>query len=77
MNMDEFIYDQSETFTDVIASGRAVFRIKDPTQDNNEFFADHDGANSTLIITNNDNTTTSIALLSTNVQISNGNCLPL
>ena len=76
MNMDEFIYDQSETFTDVIASGRAVFRIKDPTQDNNEFFADHDGANSTLIITNNDNSTTTITLLGTNVQISNGNELP-
>ena len=76
MNMDEFIYDQTETFTDVIASDRAVFRIKDPTQDNNEFFADHDGANSTLVITNIDNTTTTIPLSGTNVQISNGNELP-
>jgi len=76
MNMKEFIYVENETYTDLIASGRAVFRITDPNNDNNEFFTDHDGASSTLIVTNIDNTTTTIPLSGTNVQISNGNELP-
>jgi len=78
MNMDEFIYDQTEVFTDIINSDRAVFRIKDPTQDNNEFFSDFDGANSTLVLTNDTTppSTTTIALTNATVQISNGNELP-
>jgi hypothetical protein len=76
MNMKEFIYVETETFTDLIASNRAVFRILDPKGDENEFFTDFDGASSSLVITNIDNTTTTIPLTGTNVQISNGNELP-
>ena len=51
MNMDEFIYTATETFTDLVAPsttffeqgsglplGKAVFRVSDPNNDNNEFF---------------------------------------
>ena len=76
MNMKEFIYVETETFTDLVASNRAVFRILDPEGDENEFFTDFDGASSTLVVTNADNTTTAIPLTGTNVQISNGNELP-
>ena len=45
MNMDEFIYVATETFTDLVApsgtyagKGKAVFRVSDPNNDNNEFF---------------------------------------
>ena len=65
MNMNEFIYDETTVFTDTIASGRAVFRIPDPDNDNNKFFADFDGANSTLVIDNGplaDPATTTISL---------------
>ena len=76
MNMKEFIYVESETFTDLIGSGRAVFRILDPTDDNNEFFTDFDGSSSSLVITTPSNAEVTIALTGTNVQISNGNELP-
>ena len=75
MNMKEFIYVETETFTDLVASDRAVFRILDPKGDENEFFTDFNGASSSLVITNADNTTTTISL-GANVQISNGNELP-
>ena len=51
MNMDEFIYQETKTFSDVIADNVARFRIPDPTGDGNEFFTDDDGANSTLTLT--------------------------
>jgi hypothetical protein len=76
MNMKEFIYVENDTFTDLIASDRAVFRVLDPNDDNNEFFTDFDGASSSLVVTNIDKTETIIPLSGTNVQISNGNELP-
>jgi len=76
MNMKEFIYVETDTFTDLIASDRAVFRVLDPNDDNNEFFTDFDGASSSLVVTNIDKTETIIPLSGTNVQISNGNELP-
>jgi hypothetical protein len=76
MNMKEFIYVENDTFTDLIASDRAVFRVLDPNDDNNEFFTDFDGASSSLVVTNIDKTETVIPLSGTNVQISNGNELP-
>ena len=51
MNMDEFIYQETLTFTDVILDGLARFRISDPTNDNDQFFTDFSGASSTLTIT--------------------------
>jgi hypothetical protein len=51
MNMDEFIYQETETFTDVILDDVARFRILDPTNKNSEFFTDETGASSTLTLT--------------------------
>ena len=76
MNMDEFIYQETETHTDVVASGLARFRIPDPNNENNTFFTDDDGSNSTLKVTDSLGNSTTITLSSTNVQISNGNELP-
>ena len=76
LNLDEFIYQETKTFTDVITRGEAQFRIPDPNNDNNEFFSDSDGGNSTLVINELDGTTTNITLSNTNVAITNGNELP-
>ena len=76
MNMNEFIYQQTKTFTDVVLDDKAVFRISDPEQSNDEFFTDETGAESTLVITDTDGTTTSISLNAINVAITNGNELP-
>ena len=51
MNMDEFIYQETETFTDVVLDGIARFRISDPNNTNNEFFTDETGASSVLTLT--------------------------
>ena len=51
MNMDEFIYQETETFTDVVLDDIARFRIADPTGQNNEFFVDETGVDSTLTLT--------------------------
>lgn len=51
MNMDEFIYQENEVFTDVVLDGIARFRISDPQNTNSEFFTDETGASSTLILT--------------------------
>ena len=75
-NMKEFIYQENETHTDVITSGKANFRILDPENSNDHFFSDSQGANSTLQVTNADGSITAIPLTSTNVAISNGNELP-
>ena len=48
MNMDEFIYTQNETFTDIVLNGQAQFRVSDPKNENDEFFIDHTFINSTL-----------------------------
>ena len=76
MNMEEFIYQQTKTFTDVVLDDKAVFRIPDPTQSNDEFFTDETGVESTLVITDTDGTTTNISLNTINVAITNGNDLP-
>lgn len=76
LNLKEFLYNETIVVTDLIASGRAVFRISDPKQENNKFFSDDQGGNSTLTITNTNGSTTQVTLNSTNVTISNGNDLP-
>ena len=76
LNIDEFIYQETKTFTDVITSGEAQFRISDPENNNDEFFTDFDGSNSTLVINNLDGTTSAVGLSDINITISNGNELP-
>lgn len=76
LNIDEFIYQETKVFKDVILTGQAQFRIPDPENDNNEFFTDFDGSNSTLVVSNLDGTTTNITLNDINVAITNGNELP-
>ena len=76
MNLEEFIYSQTKTFTDVVLDDKAVFRILDPKNENDEFFTDETGAESTLVITDTDGTTTNISLNAINVAITNGNDLP-
>ena len=76
LNLDEFIYQETKTFTDVILSGQAQFRILDPEDDNNEFFVDPTGASSTLVVQNLDGTTSTVPLNDVNVAITNGNDLP-
>jgi hypothetical protein len=75
-NMEEFIYSAEEIFSDVILSGKAVFRISDPENSNDHFFSDSTGANSTAVITNADGSTTPVSLSNVNINISNGNELP-
>ena len=76
LNLDEFIYQETKTFTDVILNGQAQFRIPDPENNNDEFFVDSTGASSTLVVQNLDGTTANISLTDINVTISNGNELP-
>ncbi len=52
MNMNEFIYNDDETHTDIILDNKAVFRISDPKNENNQFFTDENGGDSTLKIIN-------------------------
>jgi len=76
MNMDEFTYQTTESFTDVILSGRAVFRYPDPESTGTSFFTDDIGSNSILVVTDNVGNKTTIPLTSSNTSISNGNDLP-
>ena len=76
MNMDEFIYQENNVFTDVVLNGQAQFRIADPNNENNKFFTDETGAGSSLVVTAPDGTTTNITLTDVNVAITNGNELP-
>ena len=76
MNMDEFIYQETGTFSDVVQNGLAQFRIADPNNENNKFFTDESGASSTLVLTSPTGTTTNITLTAINVAITNGNELP-
>ena len=75
-NMEEFIYQETEKFTDTILGDKAVFRISDPENSNDHFFADDGFGSSTMQITEADGSKTSIALSDTNAAISNGNDLP-
>ena len=76
MNMDEFIYQETESFSDVVLDNLARFRIPDPNNENNRFFTDETGADSTLVLTAPNGTTTNISLSDVNVSITNGNELP-
>lgn len=76
MNMNEFIYNDDESYDDLIASNRAVFRVVDPRNENNQFFTDSGGANSVLTIISSDGTNIDYDLTATNITISNGNELP-
>ena len=76
MNMDEFVYQETETFNDVVLDNLARFRIPDPNNENNRFFTDETGADSTLVLTAPNGTTTNISLNDINVSITNGNELP-
>ena len=76
MNLDEFIYSENENFQDIVLDGKAVFRISDPNNENDEFFTDETGANSTMTVTNAAGQITTISLTDINVNISNGNELP-
>ena len=51
MNMDEFIYQQTLEFNETVVENKATFRINDPDNENDQFFADFDGASSTLVLT--------------------------
>ncbi len=52
MNMDEFIYQEDDNvFNDVVLDDIARFRIPDPNSENDRFFTDETGADSTLILT--------------------------
>lgn len=76
MNLNEFIYQETKTFTDVVLDNKAVFRISDPNNENDEFFTDETGADSTLTVTDSAGNVTSIPLNDINVSITNGNELP-
>ena len=76
MNLEEFIYQQTETYEDIILNDKAVFRVSDPRNENDHFFTDDDGANSTLTLTDSDNIISAYPLTGSNVNISNGNNLP-
>ena len=75
-NLEEFIYQETEVFSDVILSGKAAFRISDPENSNDHFFNDPSGANSSAVITLANGSTQVIPLDTVNVNISNGNELP-
>ena len=76
MNMDEFIYQETETFNEVVLNGLAQFRISDPNNENNRFFTDETGADSVLLLTSPTGTEVGINLSDINVAITNGNELP-
>ena len=76
MNLDEFIYAENEDFQDIVLDGKAVFRISDPRNENDAFFTDEQGADSTMSVTDAAGTVTIIPLNDINVNISNGNELP-
>jgi len=71
-NMDEFIYDESATYSDIVINGVATFRIDDPKNENDSFFTDEQFANSVLA----DAEGTPISVQAVYIFISNGNNLP-
>jgi hypothetical protein len=77
LNLDEFIYEENETFSDIVLDNKAVFRIPDPNNENNRFFTDEQGNSSTLTVTDVFGNITTVPLSSPNIiTISNGNELP-
>ena len=49
MNMDEFIFQETNTFTDIVLDDVARFRMPN-SEKNNEFFVDSGAGNSTLVL---------------------------
>ena len=76
MNLEEFIYQETEIYTDIVLDDRAVFRVSDPRNENDHFFTDDDGSNSTLTLTDVNGSVTTFTLTASNVNITNGNNLP-
>ena len=77
LNLDEFIYEENETCSDIVLDNKAVFRISDPNNENNRFFTDEQGNSSTLTVTDVFGNITTVPLSSPNIiTISNGNELP-
>ena len=77
LNLDEFIYAENETFSDIVLDNKAVFRIPDPNNENNRFFTDEQGTDSVLTVTDSSGNITTVPLSSPNIiSISNGNELP-
>ena len=77
LNLDEFIYAENETFSDIVLDNKAVFRIPDPNNENNRFFTDEQGTDSVLTVTDSSGNITTVPLSLPNViSISNGNELP-
>ena len=76
MNLDEFIYSESEEYEDVILDDKAVFRVNDPQNANDHFFTDDDGANTTLTVTDVNGNVTTLTSTAFNFNITNGNNLP-
>ena len=76
MNLEEFVYQETEIYQDIVLGNKAVFRVNDPKNKNDHFFTDDDGANSTLTLTSNNGTITTFVLNANNVNITNGNNLP-
>jgi len=79
MNQDEFIYADDETFTDIILDGKAVFRISDPRNENDAFFTDEQGADSTFTVTAPNGNISILTIAPAGdyvITISNGNELP-
>ena len=75
-NMDEFIFQETLTFSEVVLNGQAQFRIVDVNNENNKFFTDETGADSTLVLTSPSGVNVTITLTDVNVAITNGNELP-
>ncbi len=76
MNLEEFVYSQSETYSDIVLDNKAVFRVDDPRNENDHFFGDHDGANSVLTLTDETGYVLTYSLDASSVNITNGNNLP-
>ena len=76
MNLEEFVYQETETYSDVVLDNKAVFRVNDPRNENDHFFSDASGTNSTLTLTDSDGTISTFSMDDSSVHISNGNNLP-
>ena len=76
LNLDEFLYDQTETFTGIVLDDKVTFRVSDPNNENDHFFTDQQGSSSTLVVTSPAGVSTTIALTSGDIAITNGNELP-
>ena len=71
-NLDEFIYDSEQVYSDIVINGVATFRIEDPKNENDAFFTDEQFGNTVLT----DAEGTVINVPQSDIFISNGNNLP-